>query len=136
MIDGRHVPSLGTPPWGRAPPLGSTGPTNQSQHDELHLPDWFANYNCLSFIQISPVFHLLKIKIVNIYMLGILNAHRKICKRTDTNVAFIWKYSRVSISTKNMKCTRESRPSKDKDKKIYIFWWVERNLLEFSKLIG
>jgi hypothetical protein len=41
----------------------------------------------------------------------------------DTDVAFTWEYSRVSISTGNMKCTRESRPSKDKDKrrKIYIF---------------
>jgi hypothetical protein len=56
-------------------------------------------------------------------MLGIFNAHREIRKRTDTDVAFIQKYSRVSISTGNMKCTRESRPSKDKDKrrKIYIF---------------
>jgi hypothetical protein len=41
----------------------------------------------------------------------------------DTDVAFIREYSRVSISTGNVKCTRESRPSKDKGKrrKIYIF---------------
>jgi len=30
-------------------------------------------------------------------MLGILNAHRKIRKRTDTNVAFTREYSKVSI---------------------------------------
>jgi hypothetical protein len=56
-------------------------------------------------------------------LLGILNAHRIIRKCTDTNVAFTREYSRVSISTGNMKCTRESRPSKDKGKrrKIYIF---------------
>jgi hypothetical protein len=41
----------------------------------------------------------------------------------DTDVAFTQEYSRVSISTGNVKCTRESRPSKDKGKrrKIYIF---------------
>jgi hypothetical protein len=41
----------------------------------------------------------------------------------DTDVAFTQEYSRVSISTGNVKCSRESRPSKDKDKrrKIYIF---------------
>jgi len=56
-------------------------------------------------------------------LLGILSAHRKIRKRTDTNVAFTREYSRVSISTWNMKCIRESRPSKDRDKrrKINIF---------------
>jgi hypothetical protein len=56
-------------------------------------------------------------------MFDIFNAHREIRKRTDTDVAFTQEYSRVSISMGNMKCTRESRPSKDKDKrrKIYIF---------------
>ena len=56
-------------------------------------------------------------------LLGILKVHRKIRKHTDTNAAFTQEYSRVSISTRNMKCTRESRPSKDKDKrrKINIF---------------
>jgi hypothetical protein len=56
-------------------------------------------------------------------VLGIFNAHGEIRKRTDTDVAFTREYSRVSISTGNVKCTRESRPSKDKDKrrKIYIF---------------
>jgi hypothetical protein len=56
-------------------------------------------------------------------LLGIFNAHREIRKRMDTDVAFTWEYSRVSISMGNVKCTRESRPSKDKDKrrKIYIF---------------
>jgi hypothetical protein len=41
----------------------------------------------------------------------------------DTDVAFIREYSRVSISTGNVKCTRESKPSKDEDKrrKIYIY---------------
>jgi len=41
----------------------------------------------------------------------------------DTDVAFTQEYSRVSISTGNVKCTRESRPSKDKDRrrKINIF---------------
>jgi hypothetical protein len=56
-------------------------------------------------------------------LLGIFNRHRKIWKHTDTDVSFTWEYSRVWISMGNMKCTRESRPSKDKDKrrKIYIF---------------
>jgi len=56
-------------------------------------------------------------------LLGILNTNRKIRKHIDTDVAFTREYSRVSISTENLKCTRESRPSKDKDKrrKIYIF---------------
>ena len=31
-------------------------------------------------------------------LLGILNANRKIHKHTDTDVAFTWEYSRVSIS--------------------------------------
>jgi hypothetical protein len=30
-------------------------------------------------------------------LLGILNANRKICKRTDTDVAFTREYSKVSI---------------------------------------
>jgi hypothetical protein len=56
-------------------------------------------------------------------LLGIFNARREIRKRTDTDVAFAREYSRVSISAGNVKCTRESRSSKDKDKrrKIYIF---------------
>jgi len=56
-------------------------------------------------------------------VLGILNVHRKIRKRTGTDAAFTWMYSRLSISTGSMKCTRESRPSKDRDKtrKINIF---------------
>jgi hypothetical protein len=56
-------------------------------------------------------------------VLGIFNAHREVRKRMDTNIAFTREYSKVSISTGNVKCTRESRLSKDKDKrrKIYIF---------------
>jgi hypothetical protein len=56
-------------------------------------------------------------------LLGIFNTHREIHKRIDTDVAFTREYSRVSISTGNVKCTSESRSSKDKDKrrKIYIF---------------
>jgi hypothetical protein len=63
-------------------------------------------------------------------LLDIFNAHREIRKRTDTDVAFTREYSRVSISTGNVKCTRESRPSKDKDKrrKIYIFLAVREEL--------
>jgi hypothetical protein len=65
----------------------------------------------------------MKINLLSSSLLGIFNAHRKIHKRTDTDVAFTQEYSRVSIFTGNVKCTRESRPSKDKDKrrKIYIF---------------
>ena len=35
-------------------------------------------------------------------VLGILNANRKIRKRTDTNVAFTLEYSRVSIFHRNV----------------------------------
>jgi hypothetical protein len=61
-------------------------------------------------------------------LLGIFNAHREIRKHMDTDVAFTREYSRVSISTGNVKCTRESRPSKDKDKrrKIYIYIYFGR----------
>jgi hypothetical protein len=64
-------------------------------------------------------------------LLGIFNAYREIHKHTDTDVAFTQEYSRVSISTGNVKCTRESRPSKDKDKrrKIYIYFGEKRGTL-------
>jgi hypothetical protein len=47
-------------------------------------------------------------------MLVFINANRKIRKRTDTDVAFTREYSRVSISTGNVKCTKKSleRPTK------------------------
>jgi len=38
-------------------------------------------------------------------LLGILNANRKIRKRTNTDVAFIWEYSRVSIFHWERECT-------------------------------
>jgi len=38
-------------------------------------------------------------------LLGILNANRKIRKRTDTDVAFTREYSRVSIFHRERKCT-------------------------------
>jgi len=38
-------------------------------------------------------------------MLGILNANRKIRKRTDTDVAFTQEYSRVSIFHTERECT-------------------------------
>ena len=38
-------------------------------------------------------------------VLGILNTNRKICKRTDTDVAFTWEYSRVLIFHREHKCT-------------------------------
>ena len=38
-------------------------------------------------------------------LLGILNANRKICKRTDTDVAFTWEYSTVSIFHRERECT-------------------------------
>ena len=38
-------------------------------------------------------------------LLGILNANRKIRKRTDTDVAFTWEYSRVSIFHRERECT-------------------------------
>ena len=38
-------------------------------------------------------------------MLGILNANRKIRKRTDTDVAFTQEYSRVSIFHRERECT-------------------------------
>jgi hypothetical protein len=56
----------------------------------------------------------------------------------NTDVAFTQEYSRVSISMGNMKCTRESRPSKDKGKrrKIYIFLVGREKLSRVSKLNG
>ena len=39
------------------------------------------------------------------YVLGILNANRKIRKRTDTDVAFTREYSRVSIFHRERECT-------------------------------
>jgi len=38
-------------------------------------------------------------------VLGILNANRKIRKRTDTDVAFTREYSRVSIFHRERECT-------------------------------
>jgi len=38
-------------------------------------------------------------------VLGILNANRKIRKRTDTDVAFTGEYSRVSIFHRECECT-------------------------------
>jgi len=38
-------------------------------------------------------------------LLGILNANRKIRKRTDTDVAFTREYSRVSIFHRECECT-------------------------------
>ena len=38
-------------------------------------------------------------------LLGILNANRKIRKRTDTDVAFTREYSRVSIFHRERECT-------------------------------
>jgi hypothetical protein len=38
-------------------------------------------------------------------VLGILNANRKIRKRTDTDVAFTQEYSRVSIFHRERECT-------------------------------
>ena len=38
-------------------------------------------------------------------LLVFFNAHRKIRKRMHTNVAFTREYSRVSISTRNAKCS-------------------------------
>ena len=38
-------------------------------------------------------------------LLGILNANRKIRKRTDTDVAFTQEYSRVSIFHRERECT-------------------------------
>ena len=38
-------------------------------------------------------------------LLGILNANRKIHKRTDTDVAFTREYSRVSIFHRERECT-------------------------------
>jgi hypothetical protein len=45
----------------------------------------------------------------------------KICKRTYIDIAFIQEYFRVSIFIGNVKCTRESRPSKDEGRYICIF---------------
>jgi len=39
------------------------------------------------------------------FLLGILNANRKIRKRTDTGVAFTREYSRVSIFHRERECT-------------------------------
>jgi len=39
------------------------------------------------------------------HVLGILNANRKIRKRTDTDVAFTQEYSRVSIFHRERECT-------------------------------
>jgi hypothetical protein len=51
-----------------------------------------------------------------------------------TNVAFTWEYSRVSIFTRNVKCTRENQEHLRKEK-VNMFLWVERSYLKFSKLI-
>ena len=48
-------------------------------------------------------------------MLVCVNANRKIRKCTDTAVVFTREYSKVSISTGNVKCTNQvSKSSKDK----------------------
>jgi len=44
-------------------------------------------------------------KQVTVWLLGILNANRKIRKRTDTDVAFTREYSRVSIFNRERECT-------------------------------
>jgi len=52
-------------------------------------------------------------------LLDILNANRKIRKRTNTDVAFTWEYSRVSIFHRERECTN-------------YFWWKERKFPESS----
>jgi len=42
---------------------------------------------------------------LRVWVLGILNANRKIRKRTDTDVAFTREYSRVSIFHRERECT-------------------------------
>jgi hypothetical protein len=64
----------------------------------------------------------------------LLTHTEKIRKRMDTDVPFTWEYSRVSISTRNVKCTRENQERLRKEK-VNMFLWVERNYLKFSKLI-
>jgi hypothetical protein len=68
------------------------------------------------------------------WLLVFVNACRKIHKRTDTDVAFTREYSRVSISTRNVKCTRENQEHLRKEK-VNMFLRVERNYLKFSNLI-
>ena len=58
--------------------------------------------------------------------MGILNANRKIRKRTDTDVD-----SRVSIFHRERECTNEDSRS-PKDNYIIIFWWEERKFPESS----
>ena len=41
----------------------------------------------------------------SLFLLGILNANKKIRKRTDTDVAFTPEYSRVSIFHRQRECT-------------------------------
>jgi len=53
-------------------------------------------------------------------LLGILNANRKIRKRTNTDVAFTREYSRVSIFHRERECTNED-PRSPKDNYIIIF---------------
>ena len=52
--------------------------------------------------------------------MGILNANRKIRKRTDTDVAFTREYSRVSIFHRERECTNYD-PRSPKDNYIIIF---------------
>jgi len=55
---------------------------------------------CLNYVAIL-VFN----EILAYVVLGILNANRKIRKRTDTDVAFTREYSRVSIFHRERECT-------------------------------
>jgi len=56
-------------------------------------------------INIFRVFIFTCRKEICMLLLGILNANRKIRKRTDTDVAFTREYSRVSIFHRERECT-------------------------------
>jgi len=67
-------------------------PLSQVQQEENQLPKMIKTLQQERNIQARKV-------------LGILNANRKIRKRTDTDVAFTRKYSRVSIFHRERECT-------------------------------
>jgi len=93
--------------WARFTSLTNSGPN-------LFLPDHVLHYHFYRGLNKEAAPHLdiasggsFTHKLIDEAggVLGILNANRKICKRTDTDVAFTREYYRVSIFHRERECT-------------------------------
>ena len=84
----------------------------------------------MSLVWSQNIYHSSAIELESLLF---INANKEIHKYTDTDVAFTQEYFKVSISTGNVKWTRnESRMSKGREDEMLL--WVERGFLRFSKM--